>query len=910
VHVAIISSTNCFSTRRPSFIVFDCIHSISDFLPGFSFPRKPGNSKAHRSQYVFIRFIEERTMSGEVYDTVQALVATLISFKAANPTKKIAFVLSGGGARAAWFGGALESIERETRKQQPNIPADQRLAPDMIVGTSGGALAGLGYFADLMNSGSYGAYLNRQSWLWRDVANGNEGATLLLDNPEVLELLSGSKTGTSRIDWQAAQSTPTQITQAVFSPIANIRQEMSPTYNFEKLFQSRAELIKAKQDIKDKWDDMHAQLTQLTGDTSAIFQRIPQALAAPWVELINTAKTDVNNIKTKVDGVKADLREIKTDLHHAPPLLGQALDDVEALVKDSGGVIVAIIEAIGSLILKLADIPLEYITELFSGLQTLLTDLRNFLTALGTVVTAVEHGLAALVERIKQIALHIDDVVKFLATTIGMIVANSSLMNTSGLQKALQEVLLQATPTVMPSDSTGPAIDQAIFAHWKARRTAKAANPHVRAPELLLTASNITAGRLALLALCDDTTALALARPHSWVIALNKASTDVESPQTTVGPPDPRDPRHWIFGATSVDSVEPAGATPVTPAGLVMAPKTGDRLEAAAAGPSAKTALATAKAPSAATSSPQQAPATSSGKAGRGTSGRTDPGAPAPTPAIPSGPSGPQGTGGASIATPTSTMGLLHDFSPFPQPGTSEITGKSLLAMAALTSSAIPVAFPPKYWSFASPITPNTTWQHWFVDGGVCDNRPIQQALAAGADIIVSFELTPLRKAVDFILTSQARPNFAGVASDALIDTPITSSFYRFLETYVSDVHDQLTQNPSGSNEKKIWRISPDFNDGEETLGVSDTIGSYDFNGFWRGGDLKTGLFDWFMRGYLDTHGDQADAFFVGAGDLACQAYKDLPADYGQLKNANQKKGSPGFFRVDFVNNKPHPGYP
>ena len=62
------------------------------------------------------------------------------------------------------------------------------------------------------------------------------------------------------------------------------------------------------------------------------------------------------------------------------------------------------------------------------------------------------------------------------------------------------------------------------------------------------------------------------------------------------------------------------------------------------------------------------------------------------------------------------------------------------------------------------------------------------------------------------------------------------------------------------------------------------------------------GLFDWFMCGYLDAYGSGK----VDPNDLAWQAYGNLPG-YGQIGNAAQKRRSPGFFAVDFVNNKPHP---
>lgn len=72
------------------------------------------------------------------------------------------------------------------------------------------------------------------------------------------------------------------------------------------------------------------------------------------------------------------------------------------------------------------------------------------------------------------------------------------------------------------------------------------------------------------------------------------------------------------------------------------------------------------------------------------------------------------------------------------------------LVRAAVTSSSIPVAFPPQRWTVARtfnkpgllPVT--QTGEHLLVDGGVVDNSPIDVAVTAGATHILSIELTPL----------------------------------------------------------------------------------------------------------------------------------------------------------------------
>jgi hypothetical protein len=150
-----------------------------------------------------------------------------------------------------------------------------------------------------------------------------------------------------------------------------------------------------------------------------------------------------------------------------------------------------------------------------------------------------------------------------------------------------------------------------------------------------------------------------------------------------------------------------------------------------------------------------------------------------------------------------------------------------------------------------------------------------------------------LRKAILDLPTNDKKPNILGVVS-SLTDAQTNSPFYRFLESYVEE-------NPD--TQKKLWRFAPDAAAGEE----DETIGIYDFNGYWNKGQLKMGLFDWFMRGYLDA-AKTIESSEMPDKDPVLNAYNNIP-EYGQLGNAIAKRESPGYFVVDFANNKPHPGY-
>ena len=133
-------------------------------------------------------------MATDNFINVRELVPLLLKFKQDNPDKKIAFCFSGGGARGAYFGGVIEAIQQEINKhpQQTILPIEQRWKPDIICGTSAGALAGFAYWMECLLPSTPSPYACRQSNVWRSISDGNKGAEKLFDNPTVIDLLSKS----------------------------------------------------------------------------------------------------------------------------------------------------------------------------------------------------------------------------------------------------------------------------------------------------------------------------------------------------------------------------------------------------------------------------------------------------------------------------------------------------------------------------------------------------------------------------------------------------------------------------------------------------------------------------------------------------------------------------------------------
>jgi predicted acylesterase/phospholipase RssA len=778
----------------------------------------------------------------DVFIDVANLVAKLIAFKNANPEKKIAFSFSGGGARAAWFGGVLEAIEKEVRNQQPNVPDDQRIAPDIIAGTSGGALAGLGYFCDLLNSeptATSGLYFNRQSWLWRDVAHGNEGASKLLDNPEILELLSGSKVGHSEINWNNNTVSGPMSMSSLLHP------NFSPSYNFKRLFDSKAELESAWDEVQVKWDQLRASFSSIKSDVVSIVNGVPLNFNKGWMNFVNDANYHLALIQTKITSIGGHCDDL---IYHIKKVhLDKAAEDVGYIVNDSGGLVKEAADLVSNGLGDLAQIPIGIINGIFDAITKLAGDIQLFANRIVQFASALDAGLLQSVMRFMAIVTSLSDIINFVFMTGRFIKKNASLMGTSGLEKGLNEVLRLAVPVgTIRDDKSAEENDKALFQFWAEKRKAKRANPAVRAPELILTASNITAGRVALLALCDQSTAQDLANSHTWVIALNSGTTQAlpGAKRKQIGT---YDSQNWVFGVPD--------RTTLPPEVLDLGSQTARK----AAIPS------------------KVAPAQNL-----------------------------KGLDATAAAATTAPRGSTA--SPFAPLGQSIITGHSILAAAALTSSSIPIAFPPRQWHFVNPVT-GKTFQHLFVDGGICDNVPMQQAINAGADLVVSFELVPMRHAVaDIPLSELKPPTLMGVAGAALSDTPLTSAFFRFVESYVGDKHKELLSNTSDPSKVKntlIWRISP-----EHDSTVEDTsVGAYDFNGKWMDGELRTGLYDWFMRGYMDAHGPSAETVFAKQNDRVWQNYNQLSADFGQKENANSIMSAFGFYAVDYVNNKPHPEY-
>lgn len=708
--------------------------------------------------------------------------------------------------------------------------------------------------------------------------------------------MSGSKTASTQNIFpnQNNPHVPYNLLPQV-GAIPNMMQNLSPHYNFQALFQSRAELWAAWSQLKTRGDEFLMAMDNLT---------LPNLIASINTQQLSSVwQDDLNAIRSRADAIRNDVETIRSCVSrttsisypggsiNVPDPTGVADALQVRLLRDSAAAVREIGNTIDDLRRALDELAL-------TATNGLLTRVRTAFDALQNLIAAIGNEIAALVNRVSQFLLHLDDFIAFILKTVQMAKNHSSLMDTPGLKRAIHEALRQATPQTTAANANASDMDKAIFNHWKARRTAKVSDPLVRAPELILTASNITAGRATLLCLCDVETKQQLGAMHTWVVELDQSNVGYQSAKGVEKQVPPvNDPSRWIFGSWPTDYIEqfrdddrltdgltvgatdgeppPDGESAETPfkhftfvemkmAGRAGAPLLDGR------GPMPVTPETTAP-PLA-----QMRPASDVAAEVRGR-----PLAPSRSALNLGGPSQTQAsdvsqfmpgvvnvTGGTIAASPASVNkkeDSLKDLlgSPFMEPElwNSNIKGTSLLAAAALTSAAIPIAFPPKYWRFNNPY--GEAYHHWMIDGGLCDNRPIQQAINAGADCIVSFELTPLSTAIEDIPLDVPRPGIDMVGG-GLTDLQINSAFYRFIETYVGQ---ESAANPP--TEARMWRISP-----AQKASSGKNIGVYDFNGYWEGGKLQMGLFDWYMRGYLDAHAGELTDVWNDPADNACAAYK------------------------------------
>jgi len=175
------------------------------------------------------------------------------------------------------------------------------------------------------------------------------------------------------------------------------------------------------------------------------------------------------------------------------------------------------------------------------------------------------------------------------------------------------------------------------------------------------------------------------------------------------------------------------------------------------------------------------------------------------------------------------------------------------LVKAALTTAALPFAFPVQKWELSRVVPPLTQASrdlHYFTDGGVVDSSPIDIAVYAGATHVISLEMTPLLvNAWTYGGWPRKGPsNMLEVAQQSFY-TAMDGALLRTIQNLVREQRDV-----------QIYRLAPFAprttrgrdQDSGDSEAVSPDITSFD-GVFDTNRKLKMSLDDWFMQGYLDA---------------------------------------------------------
>lgn len=412
---------------------------------------------------------------------VRQLIPQLLQFKADYPDKKIAFCFSGGGARGAYFGGVIEAIQQEINKQpsQSSLPLSERWRPDIICGSSAGALAGFSYWIDCLIPGSTSPYACRQSLVWKDVSDGNKGAEKLFSNHGVIDFLSGSSL---KLD--------------LFLD------------NIEKL---QADIRLVADDIDNWWTDIKLVIS-------------------------NTASFDTNklrnDIQSRLEGLKNDFDNVGSppsfDAKHPLSVFNDIKSKFESLVNITG--------IIPGIISGVANMQIDQAKALLNNIQELRNDIMNGNKDIGKAVRDIRDVLDKFKALFKKI-------VETLKQSLKSIKDNSSLMNTEGLQGILESYIFNSLPpgslTMVNGKIDARELDKAIIKLVKTKRDAGQ-----NVPALFVTGTNINAKRSVAFSLAPDDLNIKVSNSNLWVIKLDEDGTDFSTNRMMPG----SGPNEFVFG--------------------------------------------------------------------------------------------------------------------------------------------------------------------------------------------------------------------------------------------------------------------------------------------------------------------------------------------------------------------------
>ena len=733
--------------------------------------------------------------SGAFLDLAQLTneLATARAAAAASGRKfKLAITITGGGARGAYEGGVVEALTQAGLK------------PDLIVGTSVGALVSWGLFVDtLMPKRRTQIYAANHSQLWRDVGLNNNGATMLLNRPWVAEYLSKKTYADVSSEWRS-------ITDDAKALRATIETSVATTFST-----INASVVTLLNTAVPGLGTLLTTLETLGKAADTLTQAVAlQTLSDAVTNLFNTLETLRNLAEGGASTASSQLTTLKNDFNTLVGIVEMAMNPVTA-----GGSLPAMV-AFGNGLLNryknqsIAQIHATLRTTYDTALNTA-DNLRTQLDDLGSTVRNADLGTktAAVIAAARSLTL-VMPVPASVTTSLNTVV---STVNT---------LVAQLSRTVT---STGQLAGQLAtdFTTLKTKLQSLYDLAHSRLGDLLADLNRQPDGKAGLndhMLTLDPARTLILSRLRDTLIANfgNNPALPVKPSLMSV----------WRGTANATELIVTTtnlNASRMVLFGL-MHPETVAALEAAELW-TVDLARSTDNAP---------------------------------------------GTRAFASARP-------YRFFLADKPATDDV-----VLDAVITSSSIPIAFPPRRWRLSRqlqsgtrtvhqssprpggpsvditvPVLVEQKLEHLYVDGGVFDNSPLDIAALAGATHSISIELDPLVGDlvddpgwVDQTSRYYDLGDIAGASFNAMLGGTLASNIRRAVQTNGR----RADTDPA---KFQLYRIAPRIPRDEIDPGSKNTrkrsIDTMDFDGAWV---MQNGhptcimnVYDWFMQGFIDASG-------------------------------------------------------
>ncbi|MDQ1698765.1 MAG: hypothetical protein QOG34_628, partial [Frankiaceae bacterium] len=405
--------------------------------------------------------------TGDVFRSLDDVVTQLEQdFRAAPAAFRLAISVSGGGAKGAWGQGVLEALKHEMAKQGATFPIS------LLCGTSAGALVCFGEWVNTTfpAPAAPAPLLSRASALWSDLAINNDAAAQLVSPAVLLEFASGKR--------------PVPIVSDIMTRIGDLDTDITRVKaRFQQTATALANLSAALGQLG--LTDLANDLVQAADDLATDVGKVAK-LIEDIIELDPTAILDAFDLaataQQQIQTVQAELAQLANDVSNLPNTVPVVLQDLGQVMVDVGGLGTAALTTTGDLAMLVIDV-----AELVAALGVLMTFLVTMVTF--APIPAAAGATAAMVK-------------------LGL---TENVLSNTGLHDTLLRFLGASTALRRSAN-----VDVDARRRWQANVARRAAHPI----ELLVTGTDVSAGRLAIFALAKQQTVQRLSDAGLWTVDL------------------------------------------------------------------------------------------------------------------------------------------------------------------------------------------------------------------------------------------------------------------------------------------------------------------------------------------------------------------------------------------------------